>query len=125
MNLSMAASQRFITGGVDTHRDTHHAAVLDEVGGLLGDAEFPSTPDGYRALLAWMRGHGTLRVVGVEGTGSYGAGLARYLHRCQVAVVEVDRPDRAGRRQHVRRYGEEIRPRFTVPRFTGKAGTVG
>jgi transposase len=96
----MAASQRFITGGVDTHRDTHHAAVLDEVGGLLGDAEFPSTPDGFRALLAWMRGHGTVRVVGVEGTGSYGAGLTRYLHGCRVAVVEVDRPDRSGRRQH-------------------------
>jgi transposase len=60
----MAASQRFITGGVDTHRDTHHAAVLDEVGWLLGDAEFPSTPDGFRALLAWMRGYGMVRVVG-------------------------------------------------------------
>jgi transposase len=96
----MAASKRPVIGGVDTHRDTHHAAVLDEVGGLLGDAEFPATPEGYRALLAWMRGHGRLRLVGVEGTGSYGAGLTRHLHSRKVAVVEVDRPDRAGRRQH-------------------------
>jgi len=96
----MAASRRSIIGGVDTHRDTHHAAILDEVGGLLGDAEFPATPDGYQELLSWMRGYGRLRLVGVEGTGSYGAGLTRYLHGRKVTVVEVDRPDRGGRRQH-------------------------
>jgi transposase len=87
-----------VTGGVDTHGQTHHAAVLDGVGRHLGDREFPTTPAGYRALLAWLRGHGELARVGVEGTGAYGAALARYLSGEQVRVVEVDRPDRKARR---------------------------
>ena len=49
-----------VTGGVDTHGQTHHAAVLDQLGRQLGDPEFPTTPGGYRALLAWMAGHGRL-----------------------------------------------------------------
>ena len=64
-----------VTGGVDTHADTHHAAALDEVGRLLGDREFPATPAGYAELGSWLAGYGELAVVGVEGTGSYGAGL--------------------------------------------------
>jgi transposase len=87
-----------VTGGVDTHGQTHHAAVLDPVGRQLGDREFPTTPAGYRALLTWLRGHGELVRIGVEGTGAYGAALARYLTGEQVAVVEVDRPDRKARR---------------------------
>jgi hypothetical protein len=62
-----------------------HAAVLDEVGGLLGDAEFPATAGGYRALLGWMRSHGRVRLIGIEGTGSYGAGLTRYSQEHKVA----------------------------------------
>jgi transposase len=96
----MASKKRQVIGGVDTHRDTHHAAVVDATGGLLGDAEFPATAVGYVALLVWLRTHGRLVKVGVEGTGSYGAGLTRYLASCKVSVVEVDRPDRAGRRAH-------------------------
>src|SRR5271155_4351259 len=88
-----------VTGGVDTHADVHVAAVLNEIGGLVGIESFPATPSGYRALLGWMAGLGTVRLVGVEGTGSYGAGLARYLAGAGIAVVEVDRPDRAGRRR--------------------------
>ena len=61
-----------VTAGVDTHGDTHHAAVIDPVGRQLGDREFPTTPAGYRQLLSWLRGHGALERVGVEGTGSYG-----------------------------------------------------
>jgi len=87
-----------VTGGVDTHGQTHHAAVLDQVGRELGDHEFPTTPNGYRALLTWLRGHGQLERVGVEGTGTYGAALYRHLHVAGVQVVEVDRPDRKARR---------------------------
>jgi len=68
-----------ITGGVDTHADVHVAAALDPVGGLLGVAEFPVTPAGYARLLSWVGGFGTVCLVGIEGTGSYGAGLARHL----------------------------------------------
>jgi hypothetical protein len=69
------AQARAITGGVDTHADVHAAAALDPVGGLLGVQEFPATPAGYAKLLGWLGGFGTVCLVGVEGTGSYGAGL--------------------------------------------------
>lgn len=87
-----------VTGGVDTHGQTHHAAVIDQVGRQLGDREFPADPAGYRALLGWLGGHGSLERVGVEGTGAYGAGLARSLRAQGVTLVEVDRPDRKTRR---------------------------
>ena len=70
---------RAVTGGVDTHADTHVAAALDSIGGMLGVREFPATPVGYAGLLGWLGGFGTVHLVGVEGTGSYGAGLARHL----------------------------------------------
>jgi transposase len=95
---SMSVTACAVTGGVDTHGQTHHAAVLDPVGRQLGDREFPTTPAGYRALVAWLRGHGELTRVGVEGTGAYGAALARHLRGEAVAVVEIDRPDRKARR---------------------------
>jgi transposase len=88
-----------VTGGVDTHADVHVAAAVDRVGRVLGTQAFPVTAGGYQAALAWMSGHGELARVGVEGTGSYGAGLARYLAACGVEVVEVVRPNRQGRRQ--------------------------
>jgi len=88
---------RVITGGVDTRADMHVAAALDSIGGLLGVQEFPATAAGYASLLGWLRGFGTLAVAGVEGTGSYGAGLARHLAAAGVRVVEVDRPDRQDR----------------------------
>jgi transposase len=95
---SMTHSDRKVTGGVDTHGLTHHAAVIDPLGRHLADREFPATIVGYRDLLAWMRSHGTLTAVGVEGTGAYGAELARVLTAAGVAVVDVDRPDRKTRR---------------------------
>jgi len=85
-------------GGVDTHSRTHHAAVIDPLGRHLADAEFPATAAGYQDLEAWLRSHGQLVAVGVEGTGSYGAGLARHLSSAGLVVVEVDRPDRRARR---------------------------
>lgn len=87
-----------VAGGVDTHLDTHTAAVVDTTGRPLADRQFPATAAGYRQLLAWLRTFGALLVVGVEGTGVYGAGLARYLQAEGVAMVEVDRPDRKARR---------------------------
>jgi transposase len=93
-----------VVGGVDTHKDTHTAAAIDERGRLLGCEQFPTTPRGYQDLLAWLRGHagdnGRLLRVGVEGTGAYGTGLTRLLLAEQVEVVEVDRPDRKTRRFH-------------------------
>ena len=91
---TMAEDTRVITGGVDTHADMHVAAALDSVGGLLGVQEFPATAAGYAELLGWLRSLGNLALAGVEGTGRYGAGLARYLAAAGVRVVEVDRPDR-------------------------------
>jgi len=98
----MPKPTRIVIGGVDTHGRTHHAAVLDTQGRLLGDREFPADRDGYRQLLSWLGRHGQVEVVGVEGTGSYGAGLTRYLLDQRVRVVEVDRPDRRTRRQRGR-----------------------
>ncbi|MEU9008013.1 IS110 family transposase [Streptomyces sp. NPDC048551] len=95
---SMTHEAREITGGVDTHGLTHHAAVIDLLGRHLADQEFPATIRGYRDLLDWMRSHGTLAAVGVEGTGAYGAELARVLAAAGVTVIDVDRPDRKTRR---------------------------
>jgi transposase len=86
-----------VVGGVDTHGQTHHAAALDGLGRPLGDREFPASTAGYHALLGWLRRFGALSRVGVEGTGSFGAGLARHLRAAGVVVVEVDRPDRRTR----------------------------
>jgi transposase len=88
-----------ITGGVDTHLEVHVAAALDERGGLLGTASFATTPTGYRELVEWFTSLGTVMLIGVEGTGSYGAGLTRHLQDLGIAVVEVDRPNRQRRRQ--------------------------
>ena len=87
-----------VAGGVDTHQDTHTAAVIDLVGRVLGTQQFPATTGGYTALLAWMRGFGRLGRVGVEGTGAYGCGLARQLGGEAIEVIEVDRPNRKTRR---------------------------
>jgi transposase len=88
-----------VVGGVDTHADTHTAAALDPLGQLLGTATFPASAAGYRQLLAWLGRFGPVARVGVEGTGSYGVGLTRYLTLKQVPVVEVNRPARADRRR--------------------------
>lgn len=88
-----------ICAGVDTHLDVHVVAALDERGGLLGVERFETTTQGYRNLIEWLRGFGEVDLVGVEGTGSYGAGLTRHLHRAGIRVVEVDRPNRQRRRR--------------------------
>jgi len=90
---------RAVTGGVDTHLDVHVAAVLDEIGGLLATESFEANQGGEHQLVGWLGSFGPLACVGVEGTGSYGAGLARLLAASGVDVVEVDRPNRQVRRR--------------------------
>jgi transposase len=95
----MQDDQRDVTGGVDTHGEQHVAAVIDAVGRILGTQAFPADLPGYRQLLRWMQSFGPVAQAGVEGTGSYGAGLARYLTGQGVTVVEVNRPNRQARRR--------------------------
>lgn len=90
---------REVTGGVDTHGDVHVAAVVDATGRVLATSSFAADATGYRRLLRWLRRHGHVARVGVEGTGSYGAGLARHLTGEGVGIVEVNRPDRQRRRR--------------------------
>ena len=95
--MTIVEKTRPVTGGVDTHADMHVAAVVDHLGGVLGIEAFETTEAGYQRLVRWMRSHGEVRMVGVEGTGSYGAGLARHLTRADIELVEVDRPNRQSR----------------------------
>nr|WP_246430566.1 IS110 family transposase [Streptomyces rectiverticillatus] len=85
--------------GVDTHRDAHVGAVLSVMGAVLDTGEFPATAAGYRDLLKWARKLGAVRRAGVEGTGSYGASLSRYLLAQGVDAFDVNCMDRADRRQ--------------------------
>jgi transposase len=89
-----------VTGGVDTHLDNHVAAALDPLGRLVGTESFEANAAGYKALVSWLEGFGDVTKVGVEGTGSYGVGLARFLRRRGLEVVEVNRPNRQARRNH-------------------------
>ena len=86
-----------VVAGVDTHADTHHAAVVTTAGVHLGDQEFPTSVDGYRQLARFITSFGRIQTVGVEGTNSYGAGLTRYLRQAGIRVREVIRPKRAVR----------------------------
>ena len=97
---TLASDAVVVIGGVDTHADIHVAAACDPLGAVLGTESFPTTPSGYRRLLAFLVSFGPVTVVGVEGTGSYGAGLARHLAEVGVRVVEVNRPNRQVRRRH-------------------------
>jgi transposase len=95
---TIAQHTREITGGVDTHKDTHTAAAVDSAGRVLGFEQFAAAGAGYRRLLVWLRSFGVLVLVGVEGTKGYGAGLPRYLREQDMDVVEIDRPDRKAHR---------------------------
>lgn len=97
---SIARTEVVVTGGVDTHQDLHLAAALDALGRVLGTASFSTTPVGYRGLLSWLRQHGRVDKVGVEGTGSYGTALARVLAGAGLTVIEVARPNRQVRRRY-------------------------
>jgi transposase len=98
--MTDAHEPREVFVGVDTHADVHHAAVIDPLGARIADQAFPATATGYRRLYAWSVEHGVVAAVGMEGTGSYGAGLSRHLRGEGLKVIEVDRPDRKHRRIH-------------------------
>ena len=89
--------EQMMIAGVDTHQRTHHVAVIDHTGRLLGDREFPATRDGYARLITWVSDHGPVAAVGVESTGSYGAGLTTALLVVGIEVFEVDRPEKSTR----------------------------
>jgi transposase len=88
-----------VVGGIDTHKDNHVAAVINEVGGELATQSFPTTSTGYKSLIAWMQSFGDVICVGVEGTGTYGAGISERLTKSGINVIEVNRPNRQTRRQ--------------------------
>ena len=83
--------------GVDTHQAEHVAVAMDRWGIRLGECRAPATTSGYGALEQWSRSLGEIRAYGIEGTGSYGAGIARFLTGRGYTVVEVNRPDRSVR----------------------------
>ena len=89
-----------VFGGIDTHKETHTAALLDAAGTLLDTTTVPTTRAGYQELLEWLQRHGSVQAVGVEQTGSYGAGITRLLTEHGIEVVEVTSPDTALRRSH-------------------------
>jgi transposase len=99
MAMTIVEITRPVTGGVDTHLDVHVAAALDANGGTLGVESFPTTPAGFAQLHEWLSSFGLVARVGVEGTGAYGAGLARFLRGQGLEVIEVDRPNRQLRRR--------------------------
>ena len=88
-----------VVGGVDTHKDLHVAAVVDGQDCVIASRSFPTTRQGYRQLLAWMRSFGDLQRVGVEATGTYGAGILRHLQKAGIEVLEVTGPDKHDRRK--------------------------
>ena len=96
---SMTQEVPLVIGGVDAHADSHHVAALDYRGAMLGSARFPATTTGYTQTLVWLRAHGSLKAVAVESTGSYAAGLVRYLSERDVAVIEVNQPHPHTRRR--------------------------
>jgi transposase len=89
-----------ITIGVDTHKASHAAVAITDLGACLGSTTITATAKGYRDLEAWAKSLGCINAFGIEGTGSYGAGLARFLCEQGYAVLEVSRPNRQLRHQH-------------------------
>lgn len=94
----MANATAVVVGGVDTHKHVHHAAALSTRGELLGTSEFSTSLKGHEQLLGWLQDFGDVQAIGIEGTGFFGASLTRFLQGEGVAVLDVNRPNRAARR---------------------------
>lgn len=92
-------TQRRVVGGVDTHKDLHVAAIGDERDPVLETGCFATTRQGYRQMLIWMQSFGAVRCIGIESTGSYGAGLLRFMQKAGIEVLEVTAPDKPDRRR--------------------------
>jgi transposase len=86
--------------GIDTHKEAHAAVAINGLGARLGAMTVPASHRGYQELEAWARSFGRVRAFGIEGTGSYGAGLSRFLQGRGHRVIEVNRPNRQIRHQH-------------------------
>ena len=99
MSKQSAVSHNCIVGGVDTHKDLHVAAVVDDYDRVLGSDCFATTRHGYKCMLDWMRSFGEIKRIGVECTGTYGAGLLRYMQQTSIEVLEVTAPDKSDRRK--------------------------
>jgi transposase len=95
----MANHRGGVVGGVDSHADEHHVAVVDLQGRLLDATAFPTTAAGYAQLISWLQSHGEVERVGVESTGAYAAGLVRALRAGGIRVVEVNQPHRHARQR--------------------------
>src|SRR5687768_6001946 len=119
--------------GVDTHTDTHTAAVLAVSGAVLAESTEHADPDGYAALVALADRHGRSRAWAIESANGYGAGLARFLAELGEWVIEIDRPNRSARRHGaksdpidgVRAAREALsRARLAVPRCGAQRGAL-
>jgi transposase len=99
MEIGQEMADRAVVGGVDTHKDLHVAAVVDELDRVVASRCFATTRHGYKQRLTWMRSFGLLRRIGVEATGTYGAGLLRYMQNAGIEVLEVTTPDAHDRRK--------------------------
>ena len=110
-------AKRHVVGGVDTHKDLHVAAVVDERDRVLGSQSFATTRQGYRQMLAWMRSFGEVQRIGIESTGSYGAGLLRFVQTVGIEVLEVTTPDRHDRRRRGKNddFDRRMRPMPPLP----------
>ena len=97
--MTDTATSPIVIGGVDTHKDLHVAAVVDAHDRVIATEAFSTTCAGYRAMLRWMRTHGDIARVGIECTGSYGAGVMRHLDQAGIEVLEVTAGDKADRRK--------------------------
>jgi transposase len=98
-SMSPDPRRRRVVIGVDTHKYMHVAAALDTIGGVLDSRSFAADSSGYEQLIDWAAGFGAKHLVfGIEGTGSYGAGLTAAVRRRDIGVIEVLRTDRRDRR---------------------------
>lgn len=132
--MSMLAELVDVVIGVDTHKDTHTAAVITAgTGAVLAETTVAADPDGYAELLDLGRAHGVLRGWAIEGSGGYGAGLARHLSGAGELVVELDRPARPARRAGAKsdsidavRAGRDAlaRARIATPRADGERAAL-
>ena len=98
MTKTQATCSGHVVIGVDTHKHVHVAAVMDSIGGILATLTIATDTAGYRQLLEWAKTFGKIIAFGIEGTGSYGAGLTSFVRRNGHKVIEVSRPDRRLRR---------------------------
>lgn len=97
MNTSTISS--YVIGGVDTHKNIHITAIVNDSNQELSSEYFPATRHGYKEMLKWMSSFGKISRVGIEWSGTYGLGLLRYMQSSGIEVLEVTAPDKVDRRK--------------------------